>query len=115
MEKISNLQKFYNNLDTTSTLIFKEFKKKLFDNSFFLNLEYLIEESELVEFDKESWKRRPELFCNDYYGNPNYYLIVLLVNNLDSRFHFHPNNIIDNYIYASTQDSVKKILKISKT
>lgn len=111
MNQTSNLITSFQIQDYISNQIISEFAKSPFLNTFVLNLEYLLQNSDLVLFDKDVWRRRPEVYALHQYNNHNLYLVVLLVNNLGSRFQFLPENMVNsNLIITPKQDSIISLL-----
>ena len=66
----SDLKKYFKNQTAIAQKILSEFKKPIFKNSFFTNLDLLRLNSEKIEFSNNSWNMRPEKFCLDYYKEP---------------------------------------------
>ena len=112
-KQTSSLSKYYSELSTDTALILDEFTKPIQLNVFFNNKEYLVNESELVLFDKDRWKLRPYVFCNDYYKNQHFYPVILLVNGLSSMFEFLPDNFDSRYIFVPPRASILKILSLT--
>jgi hypothetical protein len=90
---VENLYRPQNN-----RIILEEFEKNIFENTFFVNLEYLISNSLQVNF-KTVYEQNPHKFCLDYYSSPEMYPIILLVNNIRSIFDFKASKL-QNIILA---------------
>jgi hypothetical protein len=71
----------------------------------------LIENSELIKFDRNEWNYRPDIFCNDYYDEPYLYPIILTVNNIPTIFQFIPENFLENIILAPTMMIILKLIE----
>jgi len=63
-----------------------------------------------LEFSEHKWEYSPDIFCLDYYGNPDLYIVVLLVNHLKSRFEFTSVNLQDSLIIAPKSEAIYSIL-----
>jgi len=92
MRQTSNLIDHYQIQSFDSQKIFKEFKKSIHDNVFHVHKDSLLLNCDLVPFDHENWKFRPDLFCLNYYEQPNFFPVILICNKLKSRFEFLPEN-----------------------
>ncbi len=106
----TDLIEHYASLKTDQKKVMLEFEKSIHQNTFFININLLQTNSDLVEFNVEKWYMRPELFCKDYYTNPYLSQIVLLVNNIKSFFEFIPDKFTDRIIIAPHQIEIKKLL-----
>ena len=91
--------------------ILNEYKKPIMHNVFFNNINMLIENSELVKFDRNEWVFRPDVFCNDYYDEPYIYPVIMTVNNIPTVFQFIPENFVDGIIVAPTISAILKALE----
>lgn len=109
----SNLIDSFVFLPTDVRKILLEFKKPLFQNTFFRNIELLKEESNLVKFDNSKWIMRPTHFCNDYYGEQYLFPVILLVNNIKTFFDFRPENFYNQIIIAPKIEKIVSVLKYS--
>ena len=107
----SNLDKHYNNVPIDYQVVIKEFNKTIYDNIFKINKEFLLLNSDLIQFNTDNWKMRPEFFCDDHYKHPQIYPVILLANNLKSIFEFIPENLRENYIIAPKLRAIIKILQ----
>lgn len=105
----TNIISQWNSLPVDISNIYNEFKKSILYNRFFQNKQYLIDNSKLINFDNDKWFLRPEYFSYSVYGDSNYYLIILLVNNITSRFNFRRDKL-KNGIYVPSKESINKIL-----
>jgi hypothetical protein len=74
--------------DYLSAFIKEEFTKPIINNIFFINIDYLKENSQVVEF-KTKYDFSPQAAAIDYYNNKFFYPIIMLVNNCPSIFKFH--------------------------
>lgn len=95
-----NLELEYIRKAQTIRDIENEFVLNIFENRFFKNLEYLIDNSEKVKF-QSTWNLNPQQFCLDHYNIFEIYPIILLVNNINSIFEFKNENIKNNIISPS--------------
>jgi hypothetical protein len=110
MKKTSKLL-YYDNMSYEAKRIIDHFNRSLFENKFFINKDYLYFNSVKVPFDRQRWYRRPEVFCLDRFEEHLYYPVILLVNNVDSRFSFIPENLmVENYIITPSKQSILKVL-----
>jgi|SRR6056297_661867 len=107
----SNLKKHYQSQPYDYQLIIKEFNKTVYDNIFRINKDFLLLNSQLVEFNTDNWKMRPEFFCDDHYKHPYIYPVILLANNLKSIFEFLPENLRENYIIAPKLIAITRLLE----
>lgn len=112
MAQTSDLLHNYALQPTVIKNIISEFEQPIHKNRFFNNLEYLIDSAVVVPFNKKNWFLRPEFFCYDYYGEPNYFPVVLLVNNITSRFNFRAENFRSG-IYAPSTEAIRDSLSQS--
>jgi len=110
-QQSSNLKRYYNSQPIDYQLIMKEFKKTIYENIFHINKDFLLLNSDLVSFNVDKWKMRPEFFCDDHYKHPFIFPVVLLSNNLKSIFEFIPENLRKNYIIAPKLIAIKRILQ----
>lgn len=111
MTQTSNLINSFASENYISRYVIKEFCKPIFTNVFMTNLEYLLRNSDIIFFKKDSWKQRPDVYCLDNYNNHNLYHIILLSNNIGSRLDFVPNKLpINNYIITPKIDIILSLL-----
>jgi hypothetical protein len=110
MEKTSRLR-YDDNMSYDAKRIVDHFSLPIFQNKFFNNKNYLYLQSVKVPFDRERWYRRPEVFCLDRFEEHLYYPIILLLNNIGSRFSFVPENLlVENFIISPSKQSILKVL-----
>jgi hypothetical protein len=107
----SNLLKHFRFQSPYIKKVFEEYKKPILSNAFFNNIDMLIENSELIKFDRNEWNYRPDIFCNDYYDEPYLYPIILTVNNIPTIFQFIPENFLENIILAPTMMIILKLIE----
>jgi len=107
--KTSDLMQTYALMDGTTRTVIAEFQKDLHKNRFFNNKEFLVLSSDLVAFDKKAWHLRPEFFSYDYYGSPELFRVVLLVNDISTRFNFRAEKLPQG-IYAPTVEAIEIVL-----
>lgn len=93
-------------------LILKEFEVPIISNIFFNNKKGLILDSELVTFDNSSWVCNPRQFCTDIYEIQEVYLIILLLNNIQSFFDFVPDKFVNRQIKTPSYDAIKRLLDL---
>jgi len=79
-------------------------------NSVVLQTLLIPDSFDYLEFSEHKWEHSPDIFCLDYYGNPDLYIVVLLINHLKSRFEFTPTNLQDSLIIAPKSDVIYNIL-----
>ena len=109
MSKTSSLTQTYRLQDSLTQDVIYEFQKDIHKNRFFNNKEYLLNSSELIFFDKKSWHLRPEFFAYDYYGSAELFRVVLLVNDISTRFNFRAERFSKG-IYAPSLESIQNVL-----
>lgn len=97
---------------TNVRIVSDEFNKPIFLNLFYLNRAGLKLNSKSVKFSKNEWVQNPQLFCRDYYGEYEYYRIILLINNIKSVFLFDSVNLINNVILAPTENEIFKSINL---
>ena len=110
--KTSNLLKFNKSQSLKVIELLNEFKNKIYDNVFFRNLDYLQMESDLIEFNRDSWIQRPNQFCNDIYDEQYYYPVILLVNSIKSPYDFIPNKCINRNIITPTKNAIDFVMSL---
>jgi len=106
----ANLAREINNTSQNIRKIYAEFNGNIFNNKFYINLDYLIESSVKVNF-KHNWLYNPHKFCLDQYGVFELYPIILLVNNVKSIFEFKPDKL-DNVVISPSYNSIYKVLSL---
>ncbi len=109
MSKTSSLLQSYRLRDSLTQKVVNEFVKDIHKNRFFNNKEYLIRSSDLIKFNKKAWHLRPDAFANDYYGSSDMFHIVLLVNDISTRFNFRAE-VLEKGIYAPSVNSIENVL-----
>lgn len=112
-KQTSSFATHYQRLNVDTKNILSEFTKPIQLNVFFNNLEYLTRQSDLVLFDKDLWKLRPNIFCFDHYENQNFYPVILLVNGLSSMFEFLPENLEQRFIFAPKKRVITGVLSLA--
>lgn len=112
MATTSHLLNHFEIQDVDSQQILNEFKKPIFSNIFFRNLDYLLRTCNGVKFDKDRWIMCPHIFCNDYYGIQYFYPVILLVNNIGSFYDFFADNLISRKILAPPTEEIIKVLNL---
>ena len=106
----SDLIKYYNSLNYNTNIIYQEFKKDIFDNVFFRNIDILRLKSTGVKFDQNMWIMRPHIFCYDYYEDQDLWKVILLTNNLGSHMQFVPEQMMKRVILAPPKDLIYSLL-----
>ena len=109
MAKTSSLAQSYRQMDSLTLDVIYEFQKPIHKNRFFNNKQYLLLNSDLFAFDRKSWHLRPEFFAYDKYGSPEMFHIVLLVNDIFSRFNFRAD-VLEKGIYAPSVEAIQNVL-----
>ena len=109
MAKTSSLEQSYRLTDSLTQDVIYEFKKPIHKNRFFNNKDYLLFNSDLYAFDRKSWHLRPEFFANDKYGSPEMFHIIMLVNDIFSRFNFRAD-VLEKGIYAPSVEAIQNVL-----
>jgi hypothetical protein len=110
MQTLSNLTNHMTGQSYDVKKILDEFDKPLFRNKFYINKNYLIEQSDYIKFNNDKWIYKPQLFCQDYYEEQYLYPVILLINNINSIFNFHPNNLMNQLINAPNKQIIYNIL-----
>jgi hypothetical protein len=96
-----NLELEYIRKSQTIREIEMEFNLNIFENRFFKNKDYLIDNADLIAM-QSTWNLNSQQFCLDHYKVYELYPIVLLVNNLNSMFEFKAENIVNKIIAPTT-------------
>lgn len=109
MSKTSSLMQSYRLMDSLTQDVIYEFKQPIHKNRFFNNKYYLVINSSLIAFDRKSWHLRPEFFAYDKYGSPELFHIILLVNDISSRFNFR-SDVLEKGIIAPSLESIHDVL-----
>ena len=109
MSKTSSLQQTYRLTDSLTQDVIYEFKQPIHKNRFFNNKYYLIENSDLIKFDRKSWHLRPEFYAYDKYGSSELFHVVLLVNDISSRFNFRAE-VLEKGIISPTLEAIHDVL-----
>lgn len=89
--------------------VYLEFNKLKTENRFFKNVDSLLLNAEKVKFSSNQWNMNPKQFCLDHYGEQDFYLIILMINNIRSYFDFYEENIKDRRIIAPLENKIRKI------
>ena len=90
--------------------LINEYKKDIHKNVFFINLDALRDESDVVEFNIQRWTYRPMMFCNEIYGEPNYAQVLMTVNNINSFLDFKEENFRDGLILVPPEETILRVL-----
>ena len=88
MAQSSSLLQYYRSMSSLAKDVVYEFQKDIFQNCFFNSKNYLIINSKIYKFNNKRWHLRPEFFAYDIYGSADLFHIILLVNDISSRFNF---------------------------
>ena len=110
MSTYSDFNKYFQTQPLYIKNILEEFKKPINDNVFYINFEILRTDSDLIEFNNSLWNMRPDVFCQDYYNQNEYYPIILLVNNISSIFLFNGENLEGEVIISPYENTILKVL-----
>ena len=82
------------------------------DNILLNNAKFLRQEENLVEVDcPDIYKYRPDRIAFQYYGDSNFYPLVLLANNIGTLFHFVPSKF-GNKIKMIKSQVIVDLLKL---
>ena len=109
-EQTSNITDHYAYINYDIKKVIREFKKPLHYNCFFTNRDYLLENSELINFNNPTWDLRPDVFCSDYYNEPYLFPVIVLINGLKSQFEFTSKNLRKNIVLAPSKNSIYEVL-----
>lgn len=112
MSQTSNLSKHFKNQTYDVKKLLNEFTKEISQNKFFRNYDHLLNDSEFVKFSKDNWIFKPYNFCKDYYEEPYFYPVVLLINNIGSMFDFKQENFINNFIIAPRKSAIIYVMSL---
>lgn len=96
----SDIKQFYNDLSYDLQKMLFQYRKNIFNNLYFNNLDILRSSAKYILFDRDTWYMRPHVFCKDTYG-PQYqytYPIILTINNISSIFEFKKENFPETVI-----------------
>ena len=107
----SDLIKHFELISPLERKVLNEYKKSLSENIFFLNIDLLSQESDLIKFDRDDWMYRPDVFCNDHYDEPYIFPVILTINNIPTFFQFIPENFVNEIIIAPRLSAIYKVLE----
>ena len=93
--------------DFIAAAIQNEFNKPIIENIFYINIDYLIENSILIDF-KQKYEYSPQQVCIEIYGNKDYYPLILLVNKCSTIFQFNNKNY--KKIIVPNQDAIINVI-----
>jgi len=106
MTQASNVLVNFRQKYKNTQFIIQEFDKPLFENRFFINKNGLIYNSKSVPNFQNIWVQNPQRFALDYYGDYDFYRIILLVNDINSVFRFDLNNLKNGVIIAPSKTAI---------
>lgn len=109
-DQTSNIKDHFSYIGYDIKKVLQEFKKPLHYNCFFNNREYLLNNSDLINFNNPTWNLRPDTFCSDYYSEPYLYPVIILINGLKSQFEFTYKNLRKNIVLAPKKNSIFDVL-----
>ncbi len=110
----SNFNKHFKTQIYTVQKILQEFKKPIFQNIFFQNIDALKLNAEEVLFSDNTWHQCPQKFCLDYYDEPYFFMVILMANNITSIFNFKLDNIPTRLIIAPKKSKISKLVSYIK-
>lgn len=110
MPQTSSLIGTYRALDTLTTSSIYEFQKPIHKNRFFNNKDFLIDTADYIKFTNKKWHLRPEFFSQDHYGVAELFRIILVVNEITSRFNFRSEFFEKYGIIAPTIGAIRSVL-----
>lgn len=102
------IQTFKQTSSLVSDVVF-EFKKPIQQNLFFINKECLRSNASIIAFSSR-WHLRPEYFAVDFYGEPSLFHIILLINDISTRFNFRQTKFNKSGIIAPNLDVIRQVL-----
>lgn len=114
MPTTANLKQEIQALSNDGKIVITEFSKNIFNNIFHRNRLFLKENSDVVDFNKNTWEYNPQSFCLDHYEIMQLYPIILLVNNIKTIFEFEPIQL-KSKIIAPTKSALISILILPRT
>lgn len=109
----TDLKQYFDSFSTFKNKLIYEFSKPIHQNVFFNNINILQENSDYLLFNVEKWYMRPEVFCNDQYGEPYLYQVIMVVNNVKTIFDFIPDNFVDRIIIAPYRQQIQSLLSLN--
>jgi hypothetical protein len=114
MSKLANFEHEFLQSSTDPKRVVDEFLKPINTNIFHLNKRGMIRDSTTIftKFEKSSWDRNPQQFSFDIYGDKEYYLVVMLVNNISSQFKFIKDNFYETNIITPSLNTIIKTLSL---
>lgn len=86
--------------------VIEEFDRPLFENRFFINKAGLIYNSKTVSSFKNTWVQNPQKFALEFYGDYDFYRVILLVNDIKSVFRFDHKNLKNGVIIAPSKSVI---------
>jgi len=101
----------YNNQN--NTMIMDAFTNdSIVGNVFLDNIQFLKHPDNIIEIDcSDDYKYRPDKLAKQYYGDANYFQIILLANNIGTLFHFVPSKW-NNKIKLIKTKVIEDLLKL---
>ena len=106
----SNLRQYYSQFSYNAKKILNEYKKDINQNVFFLNIDALRTEADLIEFKIQRWTYRPMMFCNEIYSEPNFAPVIMTVNNINSFFDFKEENFYSGVVISPPREVILRVL-----
>lgn len=110
MAQTSSLIMSYRLMDSFVKNTILEFQKPIHKNRFFNNKEYLISSATRVPFDRRRWHLRPEFFSYDHYGLAELFRVILIANEITSRFNFRSEFFEERGIIAPEVGAIRSVL-----
>ena len=116
-----SLDKFFINQTYDIKRMFNEFRKPIFNNVFFKNIDSLRLNSDYVDFNQDKWFQQPTVFCMDMYKESQLFPVILLVNHMKSFLEFTPDyciqvrtpNIQRQVIIVPYRSEIRQVLSLS--
>ena len=90
--------------------IYDEFNGNIFENKYFTNVDYLLDNSTTTKF-KQQWNLNPHKFCYENYSISELSPVILLVNKLNSMFEIKSENL-KGLIITPSLSSIFKVLTL---
>lgn len=93
MNETSNLKFHFLNQSPISKIVIQEFNKPLFENKFFLYIDTLRYDADIVKFSKNKWENNTLQFCQDEYSDQYLFPIIHLANSINTIYEFNSENL----------------------
>ncbi len=89
MNQTTNLNIHFKIQSPIAKSIFEEFNKPIFENKFFVYIDTLRYDADIVKFNKNKWENNTLQFCQDEYDDQYLYPIIHLINSIGTLYEFN--------------------------